>query len=238
MRAIPTPPRLVEQVYKTILAEITEGKLPPNSRLIQDELAAAYGVSRQPVQQALLLLRNHGFVRDAPKRGLVVAPSDVAFIRQLYEIRATLEGLAGRLAAERGWQRAKSSGPALIRKGRLAVASRSLSEEIEADMAFHTFVYGIAENPLISDTLAPHWHYMRRVMGEVLRDDDHIPGSIWDEHAAILDAITGRDAGKAEALSRQHISRAAAIFIARLKQHQAAKQGEQDQRRLERRLAR
>src|SRR6185436_12696336 len=61
-------PRLVEQVYEAILSEITEGKLPPNARLIQDELAVAYGVSRQPVQQALLLLRNQGFVRDAPRR--------------------------------------------------------------------------------------------------------------------------------------------------------------------------
>lgn len=63
-----------KQVYEAILSEITDGRLPPNTRLIQDELAAAYGVSRQPVQQALLLLRNHGLVRDAPRRGLVVSP--------------------------------------------------------------------------------------------------------------------------------------------------------------------
>ena len=71
MRTINAQPGLVDQVYDAILAEIVDGQLPSGTRLIQDELAQAYGVSRQPVQQALLLARNHGLVRDAPGRGLV-----------------------------------------------------------------------------------------------------------------------------------------------------------------------
>ncbi|MBK3425153.1 GntR family transcriptional regulator, partial [Methylobacterium ajmalii] len=98
--------RLVEQVYGAIFSEITEGRLAPNTRLIQDELAEAYGVSRQPVQQALLLLRNHGIVRDAPRRGLVVAPLEASFVQNLYEVRGVLEGLTARLAAERNPARA------------------------------------------------------------------------------------------------------------------------------------
>jgi DNA-binding GntR family transcriptional regulator len=238
MREVTTQPRLVEQVYDAILSEITEGKLQPNERLIQDELATAYGVSRQPVQQALLLLRNHGFVRDAPKRGLVVAPSDVGFVRNLYEIRATLEGLAARMAAERGAERAKRQGPALIKQGRSAVATGNVAKEIEADMAFHAFVYDLSGNTLILETLAPHWHYMRRVMGEVLRDGDHMPGSIWDEHEAILDAIGARDRDKAETLARQHIARASEVFVTRLRDQQQASQGEEEQQRRRRRLAR
>ena len=110
MSADAAQPRLVEQVYEAILSEITDGRLPPNTRLIQDALAAAYGVSRQPVQQALLLLRNHGLVRDAPRRGLIVSPLDVEFVRNLYEVRAVLEGLAARLAAEHGCERARAEG--------------------------------------------------------------------------------------------------------------------------------
>src|SRR5215212_10664712 len=113
MSADAAQPRLVEQVYEAILSEIADGRLPPNTRLIQDDLAAAYGVSRQPVQQALLLLRNHGLVRDAPRRGLIVSPLDVDYVRNLYEVRAVLEGLAARLAAEHGPARAKMEGQAL-----------------------------------------------------------------------------------------------------------------------------
>ena len=74
-------PTLVEQVVNAIVSEIVEGELPSNSRLIQDELARAYGVSRQPVQQALLLLRDRGLVREAPGSGLIVSPIDPDFVR-------------------------------------------------------------------------------------------------------------------------------------------------------------
>jgi DNA-binding GntR family transcriptional regulator len=235
---ITTHPRLVEQVYEAILSEITEGKLAPNARLIQDELAAAYGVSRQPVQQALLLLRNQGFVRDAPRRGLIVASVDVDVVRNLYEVRASLEGLAARLAAERGSDRAEKEGRGLIQNGRAAIASGSVAKEIEADMAFHTFIYEISDNPIILETVSPHWQYLRRVMGEVLRDDEHIPGSIWDEHEAILDAIVAADGATADALAQQHITRAAAIFIARLQAFQDASSSRERQHRLLRRLPR
>ena len=57
MPSVQSQPTLVEQVVNAIVSEIVEGQLPANSRLIQDELARAYGVSRQPVQQALLLDR-------------------------------------------------------------------------------------------------------------------------------------------------------------------------------------
>jgi DNA-binding FadR family transcriptional regulator len=77
-------PTLVEQVVNAIVSEIVDGELPSNSRLIQDELARAYGVSRQPVQQALLLLRDRGLVREASGRGLIVSPIDPDFVRKLY----------------------------------------------------------------------------------------------------------------------------------------------------------
>jgi len=234
MSTVTVPPRLVEQVYEAILSEITDGRLPPNTRLIQDDLAAAYGVSRQPVQQALLLLRNHGLVRDAPRRGLIVSPLDVEFVRNLYEVRAVLEGLAARMAAEHGSGRARTKGRALIDEGRAAVESGSITKQIAADMAFHSFLYEISGNPLIGETTAPHWHYLRRVMGEVLRDGEEIPGSIWDEHAAILEAVVAGDGAKAETLGRQHISRAAKIFVVRLQAHHEASREERQRRRIRR----
>ena len=91
---------------------------PSNARLIQDELARAYGVSRQPVQQALLLLRDRGLVREAPGRGLIVSPHRPRILlRNLYEVRAMLDGLAARLAAERGAERAKDRGTELSGSG-------------------------------------------------------------------------------------------------------------------------
>jgi DNA-binding GntR family transcriptional regulator len=215
-------PTLVEQVVNAIVSEIVDGDLPSNSRLIQDELARAYGVSRQPVQQALLLLRDRGLVREAAGRGLIVSPLDVDFVRNLYEVRAMLDGLAARMAAERGAERAKTEGPACLAAGKAAVESGSLHEQIEADMEFHAFISELSENALIGETTAPHWPYLRRVMGEVLREDEQMPQSIWDEHAAILDAVIGGNGKEAETLSRDHILRAANVFVQRLQARQDA----------------
>lgn len=230
MAQVQNPPTLVEQVVNAIVSEIVEGELPANARLIQDELARAYGVSRQPVQQALLLLRDRGMVREAPGRGLIVSPLDVDFVRNLYEMRAMLDGLAARLAAERGSGRARSEGQDYLDAGRAAVESGSLNEQIEADMRFHGFINELSGNPLIGETTAPHWPYLRRVMGEVLRDDAQMPQIILGEHVAILDAIVAGNGAEAELLSRDHISRAAKIFVQRLEAQKAASEEEQRQR--------
>lgn len=74
MKILSVQPNLVEQVHEAILLEISSGKLAPGTRIIQEQIAAELGVSRQPIQQALLLLRNQGLLRDAPGRGLIVAP--------------------------------------------------------------------------------------------------------------------------------------------------------------------
>ncbi len=225
MSQVQTHPTLVEQVVNAIVSEIVDGELPANTRLIQDELARAYGVSRQPVQQALLLLRDRGLVREAPGRGLIVSPLDVGFVRNLYEIRAMLDGLAARLAAESGAERAKIEGPAFLELGRAAVESGSLHDQIEADMQFHAFLNELSGNPLIGETTAPHWPYLRRVMGEVLRDDVQMPQIILQEHVEILDAVIAGDGAKAETLSRNHILRAANIFVQHLQaQHDASEE--------------
>ena len=234
MRPIASQPSLVDQVTEAIVSEIVDGELPANARLIQDELARAYGVSRQPVQQALLLLRNRGLVREAPGRGLIVAPLDVEFVRNLCQIRAMLDGLAARMAAEHSAARARKEGEAYLARGYAAMDTGSLGDKIAADIAFHGFVGELSGNPLIGETTSPHWPHLRRVMGEVLRGDESLPRTLWDQHAAILDAIVEGDGDRAEKLSREHISRAADIFVARLAAQHAASREDPDRRRLPR----
>jgi DNA-binding GntR family transcriptional regulator len=209
-------PNLAEQVLDAILVEIATGKLTPGTRIIQEQLASALGVSRQPVQQALLLLRNQGLLRDAPGRGLIVAPLDPAYINQMYEVRAVLEGLAFRKAAELNSKVAATKGAALIDKGREAVKSGKVRDLINADKAFHQFVYGLSDNALISPTMDTYWTYTQRVMGEVLIEDQE-PRDIWDQHAKILEAIGKGKADLAEKLAKEHLIHASQFMVSRLK---------------------
>jgi DNA-binding GntR family transcriptional regulator len=172
-------------------------------------------VSRQPVQQALLLLRNLGVLQDAPGRGLVVAPLEPDQVKHMYDMRAVIEGLACRLAAEHNAERAGRLGPALVDAGRRAVAGGSVAKMVAADLKFHEFIYSLSGNPLIAPAMATHWTHTQRVMGEVLVKDE-TPRDIWDQHAAILDAVARGDSAKAEALARSHITQAADFMVTRL----------------------
>ncbi len=216
MKTIATAPNLVEQVRDALLDEITAGHIAPGDRIIQEQIAQALGVSRQPVQQALALLRNQGVLHDAPGRGLIVAPLDPAHVHQMYEMRAVIEGLACRRAAETNAALAAKQGPALIEAGRKAVAGGSVAKMIAADMRFHEFLYAISGNPLIAPALATHLTYTQRVMGEVLIRDEK-PRDIWAQHATILDAVAKGDGERAEVLARSHITQAACFMVERLR---------------------
>jgi DNA-binding GntR family transcriptional regulator len=224
--------KLVKLVYNAILAEVTDGRLPAEARLIQDELAHAYGVSRQPVQQALLLLRDHGVVHDAPKRGFVVAPLSAERVRHLYQIRAALDGMASRLAAEHGREMAAKEGPAVIEAGRLALDSGSIRRMIDADTLFHTFVTEICGNPIVVEMMVPHYSNMERIMAEVLRDDEAMPEVIWRQHVAILDAIVIGDGKRAERLAREHVESASVRVLATLENRQTEAAAKALQRRV------
>ncbi len=203
---------LADRVYRAILDAICEGELAPGQRITQDELAARLDVSRQPVLQALRLLKTQGFVRDSQRRGVVVSSLDPTFISHLYEVRSALDGMACRAAALRGQADARLWGPKLIAEGRAAVRSGSVRDMIAADMRFHLFLHELSGNPLIAETAALHWRHIRRVMGGYLRRY-RARQSIWDEHAAILDAVMRGDADAAERAARDHAEAAVANLI-------------------------
>lgn len=215
MKTLQVGPTLVEQVHKAILADIAGGRLPPGERIIQEQLAQELGVSRQPVQQALTLLRKEGVLIDAPGRGLQVAPLNLDHVRHMYEVRAVIEGLAFRNAAKNNAAEVARRSPALIRAGRKAVSAQSFAAMIAADMALHHFIYAQSGNPLLAPSMETHWTQTQRVMGEVLMHDDK-PRDIWNQHEEMLGAVAAGDGLKAENLARQHILEAADFMILRL----------------------
>lgn len=215
MKILESQPKLVEQVHKAILSEIAEGKLKAGSRIIQEQIAQELGVSRQPVQQSLVLLKNQGVLIDAPGRGLQVAPLNLELIRQMYEVRAVLEGLVFRKAAENFSETAKKRAEKLLAAGRQAVTKASVRDLISADMAFHSFFYDLADNPIITQSMETQWVNTQRVMGSVLLSADK-PRDIWDEHEVMLGLVAKGEAAKAERLARTHIEEAANFMLERL----------------------
>ncbi|WP_372824204.1 GntR family transcriptional regulator [Polaromonas sp.] len=196
---IESSPDLVDQVYRSLLDAISEGSLASGARITQEDIAEQLAVSRQPVLQALRLLKKDGFVLDAPGRGVLVAPLDVGWLTQIYQVRSALDALAARLAAHARYR----MDPALISQGRAAARSNKVKAMMAADARFHGAIYTASGNPLIAQSAQLHWHHIRRAMGAVLQVST-MRDSIWDEHEAIANAIADGDAASAENLIRQH----------------------------------
>ncbi|MGA7780063.1 MAG: GntR family transcriptional regulator [Paraburkholderia sp.] len=189
----------VDEVYKVLLDAISEGSIAPGTRIVQEEIAEQLAVSRSPVLQAFRMLKKDGLVEDAPGRGLQVTPLDAERIGHLYELRGALDGLAARLAAKKRTKIDKS----LIATGRRVSKGDDIRAMIEADMAFHIAIYTASGNPLILENARLHWLHLRRVMGAV----HQVAGqrkTVWDEHAAIAEAIFQGDEELAARLSLQH----------------------------------
>jgi DNA-binding GntR family transcriptional regulator len=200
---LPMPPSRTEQVYEAIVDDICAGRLAPGTPLRQEQLAERFNVSRQPVQQALLLLRNQGLLREFGRRGLEVAPLDRHFVSHLYELRALLDGHAARLAAARRSPEWVEQASAVVAAGQRALAERSFAQSIAGDVEFHRLVLQAAGNPLLAESASVMWRNTQRVMGEVLLQGG-APAWVWADHAAILAAIRDRDGDLAEALARRH----------------------------------
>lgn len=205
----------VDEVYKVLLDAISEGSLAPGARITQEEIAEQLAVSRSPVLQALRLLKKDGLVQDAPGRGLLVAPLDPTWIAHLYEIRGALDSLAASLAARLYAEGSATLDKSLISKGRRASRGDDVKAMIDADWAFHSAIYRASGNPLIEQTAHLHWVHLRRVMGAVLQSSAQRK-SIWDEHAAIFDAIISGDVAAAVELTNLHTHRARENLVKRL----------------------
>jgi DNA-binding GntR family transcriptional regulator len=208
-----TTPDLVERVYSALLDAISEGRLSPGTRITQEEIAEQLAVSRQPVLQALRLLKKDGFVQDAPGRGILVAPLSAQWFEDVYTVRSSLDALAARLAATRVKNGIEFIVDAeLIKRGKLAAKNQQIDKLISLDIEFHCAIYEASGNPLIQQSAAIHWQHIKRAMGAVLQSNT-VRQTAWLEHEAIATAIAQGDARKAETLMRTHGEKASQNLV-------------------------
>ncbi len=210
MRKLPLRQTAAELVYQAILDAVSDGRLAPGTHLVQEELAAQLGVSRQPVQQAMAMLKSDGIVEENGARGLHVAPINLATMRHRYAIRSALDALAASGAAEtvrKGDRTIAEQGRRLVAEGRAAIGVLDMAKLVAADIGFHRYMYEASGNPLIAPTAEIHWHFLRRVMADVVRHTQP-PVEIWDQHEGIVAAIAAGDAAEAARRAEAHVERA------------------------------
>jgi len=196
--------------YQMILHAIDTGIYKPGDRLVENELAERFGVSRTPVREALQRLETQALLtRDG--RSLVVASLDHNELAELYVVRAELEGLAAGLAA-------RHAAPEEVRLLRQMVETdRRITGDpaalSRANRRFHKQIHLASHNRFLVSQLDLVHRSMALLATTSLAAEGRGAEAV-DEHARIVEAIGRGDADAASEALKSHISRA---FETRLK---------------------
>ena len=209
-----------DRVFEAIERALISGEIPLGSRLGEEQLSQRFGVSRGPMREALRRLEGRGLVVRLPHAGVRVVQLNRQDMAELYEVRASLEGLACRLAAEGMTEPGFDRLEALLRQHRV-------TEDLQADRSYHQ-EYGELD-----------FHYVlaqqcgsRRLEQLLCRDlysimrlfrfrTGHAPGRplrAFVDHERILQAMRRRDGELAELLMRRHVAAAGAQLQASLRE--------------------
>ena len=219
MRPLPTAPSRSEQVYTALRDSIRDCTLAPGTALVQEDIANMLGVSRQPVQQAMALLKSDGLVVERGGRGLYVAPIDATRMAHHYQVRRVLDQLAAGLVASRAARDSAFCGEvaqrctAIRAAGDAALKADNPAEAVAHDADFHALLYELSGNPLIGPTAEMHWNFLRRVMVGVLTHASRGP-VVWDQHRQIVDAVLAGDPDAAAELAAEHVIGAEKALLA------------------------
>lgn len=190
---------LSSEVYRRLKEMILSNELKPGEKLIQEQIAAMFGISRMPLHQAFQMLENEMLVEKIPRRGFFVTVVDIRRLIDAFEVREVLEGLAARLAT-------RKITPEEIRYLRSLFLPFKDKEEIDikaystSDQLFHDTLIKICGNQILGRLELISNVTLQTYRGGLLRH----PLETLPEHLAVIDAMEKGEAKLAERLIKKH----------------------------------
>jgi DNA-binding GntR family transcriptional regulator len=193
-----------QMAYDILRQNILRGSLPPNTRLLQADIAAQFGLSTTPVREALQRLASEGLVRIDAHRGAVVRGLNVDELTEIYELRMVLEPLAIRKAAMRITQ------SELKRAEELCTRMEALHDDVtawaEANRDFHALLAEAAHSPHLIEILQSlrdrAMPYVRLSMGF----QDSFADTADMEHRQLVEACRNREPETAAEIELRHLA--------------------------------
>ena len=200
-----------DRAYRGLIGLILEGAVDPKDALSERKLADSLAVGRTPMREAMRDLARDGVLEVRPARGTYVRRLSAQGVRDLYEVRQALEGLAARLAAKRGPTADLSAYGPLFRDTIDHPDKHDADETYESGAEFHLEIFRTAGNRQLLDLYEPLRLRFRLVLAlPRFFDHERVRESV-GEHLGILHAIEARDEAAAERLIHEHLSRGAEI---------------------------
>ena len=212
---------LREIVLEALREAIVTGVLEPGERLMEIQLAEELGVSRTPIREAIRKLELEGFVVMIPRKGAYVAGVSYKDVKDVFEIRAALEGLAAGLAAE------KITDEEIEQMERVLHYEKepdNLEEMVQSDTDFHALLYKASRNEKLIWILVNLREQIQRFRSTSLAVPGRVKNAI-AEHREILEAIARHDVKEAQALATAHIENAANVMFEAMRQQVKLQEG-------------
>ena len=196
---------LRDVVFNTLRQAILKGELEPGERLMEITLANKLGVSRTPIREAIRKLELEGLVNMIPRKGAVVASISEKDMRDVLEVRITLEELAVRLAVknmnEEDIMHLREAGKAFEN----AVIAKDIVNIVDADVAFHDIIYNRTGNKRLIQIINNLREQMYRYRLEYIKDA-RSHSILISEHNDIIESIVKKNVEEAQKAVREHIS--------------------------------
>lgn len=193
-------------VTNTLRERILTGHYTPGERLVESRLSAELGVSRIPVREALRALVAEGLVHIEPRRGASVARLSPNLASELVEVRATLEGLNAKLAAQRRDPELIAEIEKVLQQGAEAAANGRAEQFPQLNARFHELLGSIAANSVLQDMMRS---LRERTDLLFMASNAKRAQQNWQEHSQILQAVIAGDADLASLLATRHVYSAA-----------------------------
>ena len=196
---------LRDVVFNTLRQAILKGELEPGERLMEIQLAERLGVSRTPIREAIRKLELEGLVLMIPRKGAEVAKISEKSVRDVLEVRRSLEELAIELACQRmneeDIQKLEEAQAAFVK----AIQSGDAMAIAESDEHYHDVIYHGTDNDRLVQILFNLREQMYRYRLEYIKDADKRQILLL-EHEQILKAIKNRRVTEAKDTMRAHIA--------------------------------
>ena len=200
---------LRDVVFNTLRQAILKGELAPGERLMEIQLAQKLGVSRTPIREAIRKLELEGLVLMIPRRGAEVARISEKSLKDVLEVRRSLEELAIELACQRMTEEDMQALEEAQKAFKAALAA--------ADVKVHEVIYGSTHNKRLVQILNNLREQMYRFRLEYIKDEDKRQ-ILQLEHEKILAALRLRHMAEAKAVARGHIDNQEITVLKNLKE--------------------
>ena len=193
------------QVFDKIRSDILNGKYKRGEELVESSIGKELGISRTPVREAIRQMELEGLVQLVPNKGAFVTGISEKDVRDIYLIRARLEGLAARMAAKNITPELLDAMEETVVLSEYHAKKEHYEQVCEMDSKFHKLLYKASGSRILEHTLTDFHQYVQRVRMASIMKKRRMEKSN-DEHDAILTAIREHDEEKAELVATRHIS--------------------------------